>query len=71
MATNVKQRDNSIYKGDVPIKVRTAYGTGVPAGDAELDSDTHYPVGSQYTDLATGKIWTKTASATWTDSSAA
>ena len=71
MATNVTQRDVSIYAGPTGRKVKTAFGNGVPAGDINLDDDVKYPIGSQYTDLDTAKIWTKTAAATWSDSSAA
>ena len=71
MATDVTQRDVSIYAGPTGRKVTTSFGQGVPARDVNLDDDVKNPIGSQYTDLATGKIWTKTAAATWTDSSAA
>lgn len=70
--TNYEKRDNSVYGGPTTSgKVQTGFGNGTPVGDADMEDDVAQPIGSQYTDLDDGKIYTKTASATWTDSSAA
>lgn len=61
--TNYKDRDNSIYNGPANSgKVRTGFGNGTPVADAVFTDDANYPVGSQYTDLDDGTIYTKSAS---------
>lgn len=58
--TNLVDRDNSIYNGGRQ-KVRTAYGNGKPAADAQMTDDSRFPIGSQYTDLDDAEVFTKTA----------
>lgn len=60
--TNLRHRT---HPGKVVLS-KDMVGTGIPAGDTTLANNTEYPVGSTYTNLTTGKLYTKTAPGTWT-----
>ena len=69
--TNLKFKNVTTLSGPSGVKVTSSFGNGTPVADAVMENDTQFPIGCDYTDLSTSKIYTKTAAATWTDSSAA
>lgn len=69
--TNYKEVFTFPQNGGNPPKPRKGFGNGTPILDPIFEDDTQYPIGSEYTDLDDGKIYTKTSAATWVDSSAA
>lgn len=69
--TNYRETNNYLQNGGLEGKVKDGFGNGTPVGDAVHEDDAKFPIGSRYTDLSSGKIYTKTAASTWTDSSIA
>lgn len=69
--TNYIDTVQTVLAGPTGIKVRIGFGNGVPTSDDVLVLDKLYPIGSQYTDLDDGVIYSKTSAATWVNSSTA
>ena len=69
--TNYIDRDNGLFSGPKSSgKIRTGFGNGTPVADAVFTDDEAFPIGSQYTDLDDGAIFTKvTAGDNWTENS--
>lgn len=60
--SNYIETNNYPQNGGRGFKVKDGFGNGSPVADPIFEDDIKYPVGSRYTDLDDGTIYTKTAS---------